>query len=228
VQAVGNLLFDRPVAARTRFAIRFLRTTAGYCEQKADVMTGSRKPLTEVFEQLNGGDAGARARLIAIVYDEVRRTAARMMKNERRDHTLQPTALVHEAMLRLMGDEMIDQMPSHSHVRAALAGAMRHVLVDHARGRAARKRGRGLRRVSLDWVLEHFEGQDLEVLAVHEAIEELAALSARQAEVISLRFFGGMSMREIAEHLGVSLSTVENDFRLARAFLHASLKGTGI
>jgi RNA polymerase sigma-70 factor (ECF subfamily) len=184
-----------------------------------------RQGLTSILGRARGGDEGARSELVALVYDELRRVASRLMHRERSDHTLCPTAVVHEAVIRLLGEAVFDRAADRSYLFASAARAMRGVLIDHARRRAAGRRGGGRRRVPLDAVVDYFEGQGLDIVAVHEALDQLAELEERQAQVITLRYFGGMTVPEAAEALGVSVVTVERDWRLARAWLAGQLGG---
>jgi RNA polymerase sigma factor (TIGR02999 family) len=163
---------------------------------------------------------------LARVYDELRQVAARLMRKERTDHTLSPTAVVHEAVIRLLRDADF-AAADHAYLLAAAARAMREVLIDHARRRAAGRRGARWRRVSLDSVVDYFEARNLDILAVHEALDRLADLNARQSQVMTLRYFGGLTVPEIAAALGVSVVTVERDWRLARAWLRGQLREDG-
>jgi RNA polymerase sigma factor (TIGR02999 family) len=149
------------------------------------------------------------------------------MRRERADHTLSPTGVVHEAVIRLLGDAVFDKAPDRSYLFASAARAMREILVEHARRRASGRRGGGRRRVPLDRVLESFEAKDVDVIALHEALDRLAEWNARQSQVMTLRYFGGLTMAEVARSLGVSLVTVERDWRLARAWLGGQLRGGG-
>jgi RNA polymerase sigma-70 factor (ECF subfamily) len=181
--------------------------------------------LTLILGRARNGDEGARGELIAIVYDELRSVASCLMRRERADHTLSPTALVHEAVIRLLGDAVFDKSPDRAYLFASAARAMREVLIDHARRRATDKRGRGRRRAPLDLVAEYFDERGLDIVAVHEALDRLAAWNERQGQVMTLRYFGGMSVPEVAAALNVSVVTVERDWRLARAWLRGELKG---
>src|SRR4051812_7592721 len=187
--------------------------------------TESPRDLTLILGKARAGDDGARSELVTLVYDELRRVAARLMRRERSDHTLSPTAVVHEAVIRLLGEEVFDRAADRRFLFASAARAMREVLIDHARRRAAGRRGGGRRRVPLDAVVDYFQGQGLDVVAVHEALDRLAELDERQAQVMTLRYFGGMTVAEVAAALGVSASTVEQDWRLARAWLASQLGG---
>jgi RNA polymerase sigma factor (TIGR02999 family) len=179
---------------------------------------------TRILGRVRAGDNRARGELLTLVYDELRRLAARLMRRERPDHTLPPTAVVNEVVIRLLNDAVFERAPNRNDLFAAAARAMREVLIDHARRRAAARRGWGWTRVPLDPVLDYFEAQDLDVVAVHEALDRLAALNGRQSQVITLRYFGGLTVPEVAGALGVSVVTVERDWRLARAWLRSQLR----
>jgi RNA polymerase sigma-70 factor (ECF subfamily) len=181
--------------------------------------------LTVILGRAKAGDERARGELIALIYDELRRVASSMMRRERAGHTLSPTAVVHEAVIRLLGEAVFDRAADRSFLFASAARAMREVLIDHARRRGAARRGGGMRRVPLDSVVDYFEGQGLDVVAVHEALDRLAALDGRQAQLMTLRYFGGMTVAEVAAALGVSVATAEQDWRLARAWLAGQLGG---
>jgi RNA polymerase sigma-70 factor, ECF subfamily len=184
-----------------------------------------QQSLTLILGRARDGDETARGELLALVYDELRRVATGLMRRERTDHTLSPTAVVHEAVIRLLGDAVLDRATDRGFLFASAARAMREVLIDHARRRGAGRRGGGRRRVPLDAVVDYFEGQGLELLAVHEALDRLAERDERQAQVMTLRYFGGMTVPEVAAALGVSVVTVERDWRLARAWLVGELGG---
>ncbi len=158
------------------------------------------------------------------VYDELRRLAARQLSRERDGHTLQPTALVHEAFLRL---SELDEIEFEDETRflVAAAGAIRRVLVDHARGRAAEKRGGGGHRVTMSGVDVESEHAVVDVLALHDALEELARLDARKCRVVELRFFAGLTIQETARALAVGTTTVEDDWAFARSWLRKRLGG---
>jgi RNA polymerase sigma-70 factor, ECF subfamily len=181
--------------------------------------------LTLILARARAGDEGARDKLIAQVYDELRQVASGLMRRERAGHTLSPTAVVNEAVIRLLGEAIFDKAPDRSYLFASAARAMREVLIDHARRRAADRRGGGRKRVPLDAVVDYFEGQGLDLVAVHEALDRLGERDWRQAQVMTLRYFGGMTVPEVAAALGVSTVTVERDWRLARAWLAGQLGG---
>ncbi len=187
--------------------------------------TGPGQDLTLILGRARAGDERARGELIALVYEQLRQVAARLMHRERTDHTLSPTAVVHEAVIRLLGDAVFDKSPDRAYLFASAARAMREVLIDHARRRAADRRGGGWSRVPLDLVVDYFEGQGLDIVAVHEALDRLATLNERQAQVMTLRYFGGLSVPEVAASLEVAVVTVERDWRLARAWIRDQLQG---
>ena len=170
------------------------------------------------------GDARAADRLLPLVYDELKRIATGYMREERRDHSLQPTAVVHEAYLRLVDVNKVD-WKTRSHFLAMAARTMRRVLVGHARGRGAAKRGGRLQRIELGDPEGDGVSAMIDVLALENALEELAALDERQARVIELRFFGGLTLDETARLCGVSRDTVKLDWRMARAWLNRRLAG---
>jgi RNA polymerase sigma-70 factor (ECF subfamily) len=190
-------------------------------------MSDSPADVTLLLRAVQKGDDSAREQLVGAVYEELKQIAVGLMRNERGDHSLHPTALVNEAFIRLLGSGWLGEAENRRHLYSAAATAMRRVLVDHARTRNAAKRGGGRERILLDEAIEHLEKQQMEVVAVHEALEELAVLNSRQSQVIELRFFGGFNTSEIADILAVSSTTIESDFRKARAFLGSRLHESG-
>lgn len=190
--------------------------------------TDARTEATTIVASLGGQASLPRAtaeQLIPLVYDELRRLARGFLARERRDHTLQPTALVNEAYLRLVDQSRVNWR-GRSHFRAVGARMMRRILIDHARRRGGQKRGGGRHRVRLgDSLLRAPDPEvDLpELLSLNDALERLAGLDGRQARVVELRFFGGLTTAEIAESLGVSERTVEGDWKHGRAWLRREL-----
>ena len=184
----------------------------------------SRPDVTVLLARARGGDEQARGDLIARVYGELRRVADGLMRREHPGHTLSPTAVVHEAVIKLLDGAALDRAADRSYLFASAARAMREVLIDHARRRATARRGGGRQRVPLDAVVDYFEDQGLDLVAVHEALDRLAERNGRQAQVVTLRYFGGLTVPEIAEALGVSVGTVERDWRIARAWLSNELQ----
>lgn len=179
--------------------------------------------VTQLLARWRAGDRGALEALTPLVYAELHRLASGALARERPDHTLQATALVHEAFLRLHGGR-----PAACHDRlhffTLAARLMRHILVDHARQLRAARRGAGAVKLSLDDAGELADSDGSDLLALDAALQELAAADARKARVVELRFFGGLSVEETAEALGVSMPTVILDTRLARAFLFDRLR----
>jgi len=165
-------------------------------------------------------DEANAARLIPLVYDELRAIAHKYFREERPDHTLQPTAIVHEAYLRLVDESRIDWQ-GRTHFRAVCAKVMRRVLIDYARARNRARRGGGQKPVALESAVAPLDLEDLDALELNDALERLAALDSRQARVVELRFFGGLSVEEVAKTLGVSKRTVESEWTHAKAWLRA-------
>jgi RNA polymerase sigma factor (TIGR02999 family) len=186
--------------------------------------TRSRGTITELLRAWSKGDDGALDRLVPIVEAELRRLARRYMRGERRDHTLQVTALVNEAFLRLTDARKL-RWQDRAHFLGITARLMRRVLVDHARSRGYAKRGGGQQRVALDEQVAMISEPALKVLALDRALETLATADRRKAQVIELRFFGGLSVDETAEVLHVSADTVKRDWRLAKLWLLRELEG---
>ncbi len=182
----------------------------------------SDKSITVMLGQLTAGNREVEAQLIPQIYEELRRLARSFMRQERANHTLQPTALVHEAYARLVQQTHVPWQ-NRAHFFAAAARLMRHILVDHARARRANKRGGMQQQVTLDDVMLEARNQSIDVLALHEAIERLAALDARQAKIVELHFFGGLTFEEIALILDVSVRTAKGDWSMARAWLRGEL-----
>jgi RNA polymerase sigma-70 factor (ECF subfamily) len=177
--------------------------------------------VTRLLHDLQSGREGASDELAAVVYRELHDLAVHFMRQERGDHTLQPTALVHEAYMRLMGHQS-GTWQNRSHFFGIAAQAMRRILVDHARRRQAAKRAGG-ERVTLDDALAAVPDASVDLVALDEALSKLGALDARQARVVELRFFGGLDVEQTAEALGISVSTVKRDWTFARAFLQREL-----
>ena len=186
--------------------------------------TQSPGAVTQLLRAWSDGEDGALERLTPLVEAELRRLARAYMGRERRGHTLQPTALVNEAFLRLTDARRI-RWQDRAHFLGISARLMRRVLVDHARSRAYRKRGGGAERVTLDEGLITSPEPPVDVLALDRALEALAAVDVRKGRVIELRFFGGLSVEETAEVLHVSPDTVKRDWRLAKLWLLRELEG---
>ncbi|HNN97177.1 MAG TPA: sigma-70 family RNA polymerase sigma factor [Pseudomonadota bacterium] len=178
--------------------------------------------LTRLLTSVSAGDKGALDTLLPIIYKELRRHAGQIMKSAPANHTLQPTALVHEVFVRLLKNQPIE-WKCRAHFFAAASQFMRGILVDYARSSGRRKRGGGVQRVSLSEGLGLSVQKDADVMAVDAALSKLAQVDARQAEIVSLRFFGGLSVEEVAAVLGVSKRTVEAEWTLIRAWLRREL-----
>lgn len=189
-------------------------------------MEASREPdITGILQSLSGRqlrDPAAQQQLLEAVYPELRRLASAYMRRERADHTLQPTALVHEAYLKLIDQTLID-WKDRAHFLGIAARAMRQILVDHARRRGAAKRGGGWRRITLEEHNEPGVEAEVEVLALHDALERFAEVDPRAARGVEMRIFGGLNVTEIAEVLDVSKRTVDTDWSVARMWLAREL-----
>jgi len=178
--------------------------------------------VTELLQAWGGGDAAALNKLVPLIYDELRRLAGHYLRRERPDHTLQPTALVHEAYLRLIDTNNM-RWQNRAHFFGAAAQAMRRILVDHARQHAAAKRGGDGQRVTLDESVTLAEQRDVNLLLLDDALNRLEEMDAQKSRMVELRFFGGLSLEETAEVMGVSEATVTRQWRTTRAWLHREL-----
>jgi RNA polymerase sigma-70 factor (ECF subfamily) len=185
--------------------------------------TPLRTDVTDLLLDLSRGDQDALNKLMPLVYDELRRLASRYLRHERPGHTLQTTALVHEAYLKLV-DQKNANWQNRVQFFAAIAQVMRHILVDYARSRRAFKRGGSYCRLSLDEAALSSEEKDADLLTLNEALNTLAAIDARQSRVVELRVFGGLTVEQTAEVLGVSPRTVKEEWRMAKAWLHQQIR----
>lgn len=181
--------------------------------------------VTQLLLDWGNGDAEALERLLPLVHDDLRRRARRFLARERPGHTLQPTAVVNEAYLRLIDQNRV-QWQNRAHFLAVAAQMMRRILVDHARTRRREKRGRGVAPVPLDDIDVAAREPDLDVVALDDALEALARVDARQAAIVEQRYFGGMTIEETAQRLGISPATVKRDWEVARAWLYRELSRT--
>lgn len=184
---------------------------------------GEGAPVTALLQNWRRGDAAALAQVAEAMERELRRLAASYLRRERAGHTLQPTALVNEAYVRLMGQGARQDWGSRSHFAAIAAQHMRQILVDYARRHRAAKRGSGVTLVSLDEAPAASGPKSADLLALDEALEKLAAIDGRKARAMELKFFGGLEMAEIARVLQISIKTVEKDVRLGAAWLRSAL-----
>jgi RNA polymerase sigma factor (TIGR02999 family) len=187
-------------------------------------MKSSPENVTQMLRDWSRGNQAALAELIPVIYDDLRRQAARHLRRERPGHTLQTTALINEAYLRLVDQRPIEWQ-NRSHFFAIAARTMRQILVDHARRQKAGKRGGAERNVTLDEAIPGPSGPTVDYVALDEALTRLEALSERQARVVEMRHFAGLSVEEVAEVLDVSPATVKNDWSAARAWLRTQLEG---
>lgn len=178
--------------------------------------------VSDLLVEVRNGEPEAADRLLTLIYDDLRALAARFMGAERPGHTLQPTALVHEAYLRLVGANV--NWRGRAHFIGFAARAMRQILINHAIARGAQKRGAGRTSVSLDDAVIAYESRSIDLLALDEALKTLAEIDPRQCQIVEYRFFGGMTMPEIADLTGRDLSEIQQDWRFARAWLRSRLQ----
>lgn len=176
------------------------------------------RDVTKLLDAWSGGDGEALAELIPLVYDELRRMARRYMQSQPSGHTLQTTALIHEAYLKL-ADNKVKHFTNRSHFFAVAANAMRHILVDHARSRQSEKRGGGAQVIALDDAPIVSVERASEIVALDDALKNLSAIDERKSRVVELRYFGGLSVEETAEVLKVSPETIARDWRFAKTWL---------
>ena len=179
--------------------------------------------ITQLLLKWKDGDSSARERLMPLVYDELHRLAGRYLKRERANHSLQPTALVNEAYLRLVDQQKVEWQ-NRAQFFGLAARLMRNILVDHARSRQAAKRGGQDYRISFESIHQPGINPEVEFIAVNEALERLEIFDPQKARVVELRFFGGLSIEETAEVLQIGHATVERDWKLARAWLRRELE----
>jgi RNA polymerase sigma-70 factor (ECF subfamily) len=177
--------------------------------------------ITRLLGKVREGDEAARADLMAAVYAELRRLSAAMMRRERPGHSLQATELLHEAYLKLVGQDI--DFANRAHFFAAASTVMRHILVDYARAHRSEKRGGGQVPVTLDENALFSAQQSEQMLALEEALQRLGKMDARQARIVELRFFGGLTEEEAAAVLGVSARTVKRDWKMAKAWLFSEM-----
>lgn len=192
------------------------------------MVDSSPQDATVVLQQVCQGEQNAVQELTPLVYEELKAIAIQSMQNERQDHTLQPTALVNEAYLRLINQDRV-QWQGKAHFCAIAAKMMRRILISHARSKAAEKRGADAKRIPLlEELLPASVEPDVDLLELEEILEELHKLNPRHARVVELRFFAGMTIQETAVVMGQSDWSVKNDWRIARAWLMARLNADGV
>lgn len=211
--ADGNFLVRRPgnpLERRRMDRAADVQSPAARGDELLAAFAAADRSVTRV------ADAGL-TEMLPQVYDELRGMAANYLRNERPGHTLQPTALVHETYLRLLGDRA--GLQNRAHLLAIAARMMRRILVNYATGRAAQKRGSGVTPIPLDDALEVFDKRETSAVEVNHALEALEKVDSRQAQLVELRFFGGLSVEETAEVLGISCRTVKRDWSVAKLWL---------
>jgi RNA polymerase sigma factor (TIGR02999 family) len=186
----------------------------------------SSSPITQLLFRWRAGDRDALEQLMPLVYDELRRLANHYLRQERSDHTLQGTALVHEAYLRLAGENP-PAWQNRAHFFGVAANIMRRILVEHARAHNAAKRGGGAYLLNVDEAVALPQRTDLDILELDRALSELAGLDQQQSRIVELRFFTGLSIEDTSEVLGISPATVKRDWVTARAWLYRSMSGEG-
>ena len=191
-----------------------------------DTSSVSQQRVTELLAEWSHGDNAALAELTPLVYEELRRLAHHFMEGQRPDHTLQTTALVDEAYLRL-ADQTKPSWQNRAHFFAVAARAMRQILVNYAKSNRAQKRGGGALKVELDEVAIISPEESKEIVDLHEALERLTALDSRKAQVVELKYFGGLNYDEMAEVLKISSVTVRRDWEFARLWLYTELHNAG-
>jgi len=190
-----------------------------------DAPSVSQQRVTELLVQWSRGDDAALAELTPLVYEELRRVAHHHLGGQHRDHTLQTTALVNEAYLRL-ADQTNPRWQNRAHFFAVAARAMRQILVSYARSQQSQKRGSGALKVDLDEAALVSPEESQEIVDLHEALEQLSALDSRKAQVVELKYFGGLNYNEIAEVLKISRVTVRRDWEFAKVWLYTELRDT--
>jgi RNA polymerase sigma-70 factor (ECF subfamily) len=198
---------------------------SGWCPKHGGghKVTSTAPDLTSILKRLAGGSEDAAGELIPVVYGELRRLAVRHLRRERRDHTLQPTALVHEAYIKLVAQRNADWQ-SRNHFFAVASSLMRRILVDYARRHLRDKRGGGQEKVSLDGAVLLAPDRADRMLVLDESLERLEKLDPRQARIVELKYFGGLTVEEAAQVLGVSPTTVRREWSSAKAWLYGELK----
>src|SRR5438046_346985 len=213
--------------ARTRHTER-RRSGTGRGHSRGDRRRGvSMNDVTHILSAIEQGDASAAEQLLPLVYDELRRLAAQKLAQEKPGQTLQATALVHEAYLRLVESEKTQHWNSRGHFFAAAAEAMRRILVDQARRKLSLRRGGNLQRRPIEDQEIEAPEPSVDLLAVHEALERFQEVDATAAHIVKLRYFAGLTIPQVAEALGISTSTADRSWAYARAWLHAALKRDG-
>jgi len=187
-------------------------------QRRAEELAGAGEAITELLVQVGQGRRSAAEQLMPLVYDQLRALARSFFAVQRPNHTLEPTALVHEAFVRLVGQSQTD-WTGRAHFFAVAAKAMRQILINHAEAKQAAKRGGGWQRISVSEAVTESGDREVDLLALNEALSSLEEMDERQARVVELRFFGGLTVEEAAEVLKVAPRTIELDWRMAKAWL---------
>ncbi|GJM25100.1 MAG: DNA-directed RNA polymerase sigma-70 factor [Phycisphaerae bacterium] len=185
-------------------------------------MAESENDITQLLRAAASGERGDMDALMAAIYDDLRRLAVSHMSSERHDHTLQPTALVHEAYMKLVGQHSTD-WADRLHFFSVASRIIRRILIDHARERRAQKRGGAADRLSMDAIDTPFEDRGIDLIALDEALKDLAQIDERQARIVELRFFGGCTIEEVAKLLEAGRRTIDRDWMAAKAWLYCRL-----
>lgn len=188
--------------------------------------TSGQKNISLILKDWSSGNRDAVDELMPVIYDELKKIAAQYLRKERREHTLQPTELAHEAYLKLIDISNVNWQ-DRAHFFAVSAQVIRHILVDHARAKATDKRGGAAERIVLDEAISFSEEQDTDLLALDEALKNLATFDEQQSKIVELRFFGGLTIEETAEVLKISPATIKREWTLAKAWLFKRMKDEG-
>ena len=188
-------------------------------------MAANSGEITKLLQQYQAGNRLVLDEFFPLVYDELRRLAASRLRRERAEHTLQPTALVHEAYLRLIEQHSVDWR-NRAHFFGLAAEMMRRILVNHALERKADKRGGAATRLVLDDAVSFAQTREVDLVLLDQALDKLHTLDPKQAKIVEMRFFGGLTTEEVAEVLNISDSTVKREWRVAKAWLHNQLSGS--
>ena len=186
-------------------------------------MSENRQEISVILRDWNGGSRASADALLPLVYDELRSIAANYLRKERSDHTLQPTALVHEAYMKLV-DISDMRWQDRAHFFAVSSNVMRHILVDHARAKRTEKRGGGAQKIALQDVVSLSTTDDVDLIAIDDALKELAKFDEQQSRIVELRFFGGLTIEETAHVVGISPATVKREWAMAKAWLRRKLQ----
>jgi RNA polymerase sigma-70 factor (ECF subfamily) len=216
------------IAARTNAFV--CRSVVGFalhvCAKMAVRMPQAPQNVTQLLVDWSSGNKEALDRLVPIVYDELRRQASRYLRRERVGHTLQTTALINEAYLKLVDQKNV-HWQNRAHFFGIAAQLMRRILVDYARARKRAKRGGSDIRVSLEQAMTMSKPQDLDIVALDEALGRLVEIDPQQSRIVELRFFSGLNVEETAEVMGISPATIKREWRIAKAWLHREISGAG-